>query len=105
MITYKNGIKTELNFFEDTVIGFATIIHPNGKKWTVEYKNGKMNGKGYSENPTTGSTYEGNFVEGKFFGKGIHRFKDGSFTINDIQKTSRSFHLNVNQDRFYQISY
>jgi hypothetical protein len=104
-VTDKFGIVTELYYFEDQPVGIATIRHPNGKRWDVIYKDGKINADvGYIQY-MEGESYEGEIVSGKITGRGIHRHSNGGFTINALG--INGFHLDVNsrQGYYFQITF
>lgn len=66
--------------------GKGAIVWPDGKVYTGEFKNDKMQGKGKKVWPEAlgGGSYEGDFVDDMMQGKGVMNWPDGGTYTGDF---------------------
>ena len=78
---------------KDTQIGNAsTLILRDGTKYTGEFRNGEITGRGVKVWPD-GRVYQGEFLEGEMHGQGMLQYSIASAKQTDL-KYAGNFHLN-----------
>ncbi len=99
---FGNGDLLVGSFRNGQVIGHATVLYADGKRYDGEFFANRIQGRGTLQFPN-GDRYEGSFVNGRRHGQGVYHFGSGgrysgSF-LNDQISGSGDF-IYANGDRY-----